>query len=38
VVEFAANLFASFNDLLGHAVQSGPNTVITDGFGDTLAL
>jgi Ca2+-binding RTX toxin-like protein len=38
VIQFNGGVFADFADLLGHAVQSGTSTVITDAAGHTLTL
>jgi hypothetical protein len=37
-IVFSADMFASVNDVMQHAVQSGANTVITDAHGDSLVL
>jgi hypothetical protein len=37
-IAFSHNVFASTNDVLAHAAQSGSNTVITDSVGDSLVL
>jgi hypothetical protein len=37
-IVFSSDMFASVDDVMQHAVQSGANTVITDAHGDSLVL